>query len=476
MVVMTTHRMCSRYALSALAALTLCSAPLGAQATGLLGAQATGRIEGTITDSIHAAPPANANLLAVRIEPEPSVSSGVTTDARGHYRIDSLVAGRYMVDFASPLLDSLEITLPPREVSVVEGRATQVDFALPSGHTLRLAACPGLTLAKETGAVVGRLVDADTDRPLVEAKVVVAWRDISVDRKTLTPTIADRTGAVTSDSLGRYRLCGVPTGTPLVLQVQGAGRSGSAIRLQVPDSAGVVVRHLSMSVPSTRPITDSTSASADTVPPAPLTGTASVSGVVRGVGGLPLSDAQVRVVGARGTALSDASGRFELRNLPAGTQVLEVRRTGYLLAQQPIELRATRPATQDLRLQRIVSLDSIRVLAQRSRYPEFEQHRRVNGFGTFLLTDEVARRASFETSDMFRAMAGFMVSGYGLDAKVISSRDGRCSPNIVIDGTPYQEINLIHPTNIGAMEVYRPDQPGPVQYDTGCGVIVIWSK
>ena len=45
------------------------------QATGLLGAQATGRIEGTITDSVHAAPLANANVLAVRIEPEPSVSS-----------------------------------------------------------------------------------------------------------------------------------------------------------------------------------------------------------------------------------------------------------------------------------------------------------------------------------------------------------------------------------------------------------------
>src|SRR5258705_5948334 len=188
---MTTHRFCSRYALSALAALTLFSAPLGAQATGLVGAQATGRIEGTITDSIHAAHLATANVLAVRIEPEPSVSSGVTTDVRGQYRIDSLVAGRYMVDFASPLLDSLEITLPPREVSVVAERVTRVDFALPSGQTLRLAACPELILAKETGAVVGRLVDAGTDRPLAEAKVVVAWSDISVARKNLTPTIAD---------------------------------------------------------------------------------------------------------------------------------------------------------------------------------------------------------------------------------------------------------------------------------------------
>jgi hypothetical protein len=471
---MTLHHPSLSFALSALAALTLLSAPLGAQGTG--------RIEGTITDSIHAAPLANANVLAVRVEPEPSVSSGAATDARGRYRIDSLAAGRYMVEFASALLDSLEITLPPREVSVAEGKATRVDFALPSGRTLRLAACPGLALDSETGAVVGRLVDADTDQPLAGAKVVVAWQDISVERKTLTPTVVERTGAVTSDSVGRYRLCGVPTGSWLAIQVQADGRAGSPIRLQVPDSAGVAVRHLSISSSSARPVDDSASgAAADTVPLPPLTGTALVSGVVRGVGGLPLSGAQLRVVGARGTALSDERGRFELRDLPAGTQALEAKRIGYLLAQQPVELRAARQITQDLRLQRIVTLDSMRVLAQRSRYPEFEQHRRMNGFGTFLTTEEIARRASFETSDLFRMIPGFRVSGYGLDATVTSSRGvtsltGACSPNIVIDGMPDQEINLIHPSSIGAMEVYRAGQPAPVQYDRGCGVIVIWSR
>jgi len=471
---MTPHRTSFRATRSALALFTLLSAPLGAQATG--------RIEGTITDSIHGAPLVNANVLAVRIEPEPSVSSGASTDARGRYHIDSLAAGRYMVEFASPLLDSLEITLPPREASVVQGRVTRIDFALPSGQTLRLAACPGVALDQGTGAVVGRLSDADTDQPLAGAKIVVAWRDLTVDRKTMTPSIGERTGVVTSDSLGRYRLCGVPTGDWLVIQVQANGRSGSAIRLQVPDSAGVVVRHLSLSTSSTRPIADSTNvAGADTVPPPPLTGTAAVSGVIRGVGGLPLSGAQVRVVGARGTTLSDDRGRFELRDLPAGTQVLEVRRIGYLLAQQPVELRAGRPVLQDVRLQRIVTLDSLRVLAQRSRYPEFERRRRMNGFGTFFTADEVAQRASFETSDLFRMIPGFRVSGYGLDAQVTSSRGvmsitGACSPNIVIDGMPNQEINLIHPSNIGAMEIYRAGQPGPVQYDQGCGVIVIWSK
>ena len=464
----------------------LSSAVLGCVAT-VIGASSaaaqsprTGRLEGTITDSVHAAPLANANVLAVRIEPEPTLSSGAVTDVRGRYRIDSLAPGRYMVEFASPALDSLEITLPPREVTVLGGRATHADFALPSGSTLRMSACPGLTLPKETGAVVGRVLDADTERPLAGAKVVVAWRDLSIDPKTLKPTVVERTGAVATDSLGRYRLCGVPTGDWLVVQVQSDGRANSAIRLQVPDSAGVVLRHLSISASSARPITDSSSAlPADTAPPALLTGTASVSGVVRGVGGFSLSDAQVRVVGTRGTTLSDARGRFELRDLPAGTQVLEVRRIGYLLAQQPVELRAARSVTQDIRLQRIVTLDSIRVLAQRSRYREFEEHRKHNGFGRFFTAEQIEERHPFETSDLFRMTPGFRVAGYGIDAKIISTRGaifGSCEPQIVIDGMPDQDINLINPTSVGAMEVYAAGQPGPVQYERGCGVIVIWSK
>jgi hypothetical protein len=466
----------------------LSSAVLGCVATvaGATSASAqsprTGRLEGTITDGVHAAPLANANVLAVRIEPEPSLSSGVATDVRGRYRIDSLAPGRYMVDFASPLLDSLEIALPPRAVTVTEGRTSRLDFALPSGQTLRRAACPGLTLPKATGAVVGRVLDADTELPLAGAKVAVSWQDISVDLKSLQTSILERSGSVLTDSLGRYRLCGVPTDSWLVVQVQSDGRAGSGVRLLVPDSAGIVVRHLSVSPPAMRPIVDSVTAAAeDTAPPALLTGTARVTGVVRGVGGLPLPEAQVRVLGAPGTALSDARGRFELRDLPAGTQVLEVRRIGYLLAQQPVELRTSRAVSQDVRMQRIVTLDSMRVLARRSRYQEFEARRKSNGFGTFLAEEQIELRGAFETSDLFRMMPGFKVSGFGLDAKVQSSRGvtsmrGACSPNVVIDGLPNQEINLIHPSSIGAIEAYRDGQPAPVQYDRGCGVIVIWTK
>jgi hypothetical protein len=459
----------------ALLALSLCTRPLRAQST-------FGRIEGVVTDSAHARWPEGASVLAIRTEP-PEHSGGATVDNRGRYRIDSLPAGRYMVELASPFLDSLEITLPPREVTVEAGRASKLDFAFPSGRTLRAGACPGLTLKAGTGALIGRVVDADTDVPLKDAQVAVAWREMAIDRQSLTPQMTERSGAVATDSLGRYRLCGVPTDDWIVVQVQRGGRAGSDVRVMVPDSAGVGVRNLSLSAPASRPIfapADSASDSTVTLPP--LTGTASVSGVVRGVGGLPLGEAQVRVVGARGTAVSDARGRFSLGDLPSGTQVLEVRRIGYLLAQQPVELRSGRTVTQDVQLRRIVTLDSIRVLAQRSRYREFEYNRKANRFGKFFTADSIEQRHPLYTSDLFRVTPGFKVAGFALDAVVKSSRGassisrGECSPNIVIDGMPHQEINLISPSDVGALEIYRPDEPGPLQYNEGCGVIVIWSK
>lgn len=398
---------------------------------GAVAAQSgSGRLEGTVTDSVHARGLKGANVLAIRVESDQPHSAGATTDVRGRYRIDSLPAGRYMVEFTSPILDSLEIILPPREVTIEPGRAARADFGPPSGRTLPAAACPGVSLARGRGAVVGRVLDADTDAPLAGARVVVAWRELAVDRSTLQVTAADRTGDVDTDSLGRYRLCGVPSDEFVLLQVQQRGRAGSEIRLLVPDSAGVVVRHLSMSASGSRPIADST-VTADTAP-APLSGTAAVSGVIRGVGGLPLGDAQVRVLGARGVVVSDARGRYSLGDLPSGTQVLEVRRIGYLLAQQPVELRSGRSVVQDVRLQRIVTLDSIRVLAQRSRYREFEEHRKRNGFGTFLTGEDIESRRPFQSSDLFRMIPGFRVSGFGLDAKVQSSRgvtslSGPCS-------------------------------------------------
>ncbi|MEO6529233.1 MAG: carboxypeptidase regulatory-like domain-containing protein [Gemmatimonadaceae bacterium] len=453
----------------------LCAASRPAVAQGT----PTGTLEGVVMDSARVRPLGGAVVRAFGIEPRPDFSAATTTGGRGEFRIDSLPPGRYVAGFESPLLDSLEITLSPREVAITAGRTTRVDFAFPSGSKLREAACPGPALPKESGAVLGRVLDPDTELPLAGVVVAVAWQELAIDRATLRAESRERTGMDTTDARGWYRMCGVPTDTWLLLQLQHAGRAGAVIRILVNDTLGIARHNLSFSAQATQPrgVPDSTrTGDGETTP---LTGTALLSGVVRGLGDGPLGGADVGVRGARSSARSNATGRYELAGLPAGTQVLEVRHLGYLIAEEPVELRSGRTVARDVRLKRIVNLDSVLIVARRSRYGEFEQHRK-QGFGTFLGIDDIERRHASMTSDLIRMMPGLRVVGFGLEAQVISGRgaslSGPCKVNIVIDGISYQDINLVNPGDIGAIAVYRQGQPAPMMYDRGCGAIVIWTK
>jgi len=51
-----------------------------------------------------------------------------------------------------------------------------------------------------------------------------------------------------------------------------------------------------------------------------------------------------------------------------------------------------------------------------------------------------------------------------------------CQVKIFIDGVPNQKINWIDPYSIGAMEIYPGTATGPVQYQSPCGTILIWTK
>ncbi len=453
-------------------------------AARFLGAQgsASARLEGTVTDSVRGGPLAGAWIFLTRRDTEPPALLRAVSDDKGRYRFENLSPGAYSVGFGSESLDSLDLVLPEKRLALAAGQRATMDFATPSGATLRAAACPGLPLAKGQGAVVGYVVNADDDRPMANASVVVSWQDVLVDRTTLRPTSQERSGVVAADSTGRYRVCGVPTENFLLIQVQRDGQAGLAVRLSIPDDVGFVVQTLSLSRSGSRSIASLDSARSDTAPGALLRGSAELSGVVRAPNGQPLGEAQVRVLEAAGMATTDPLGRFSLRDLPGGTQVLEVKRIGYLVGQLPVQLRNGTPTTQDIQLVRIVNLDSVRVVAERSRYGEFEENKRsFAGHGRFLTQTDIDRRRFLEMSELIHAMGGFRVEGSGLKAKVFSTRGSvslsnpNCEASIVIDGMTNQVINLVSPSDVGAIELYR-GVTAPGRYSAPCGTIMIWTK
>jgi hypothetical protein len=124
-------------------------------------------------------------------------------------------------------------------------------------------------------------------------------------------------------------------------------------------------------------------------------------------------------------------------------------------------------------------------VARRPRYREFETRAKAASFGHFLRAEDIERRRPLLTSDLLRQMPGFRVvrgTTSDLDTKVVSSRGETslhpkpCFAKIIIDGAAYQEINWIDPYSIGAMEIYPGVKTGPVQYQSECGTIIIWTK
>ena len=469
--------------------------PLAAPLVSPLAAQATamGRIEGTIKEAARPRGVKGATVTLARLDPEPVVSFGVKPDERGHYQLDSVPVGRYMIQLSHATLDSLELSLPASEVFIAAGRTAEVPFSLPSSLALRDAVCRGLTLRKETGAIFGHVVDADTEKPLANADVAISWKEISFDRKTLRSTAEQHDNWVRTGPRGEYRICNVPVGSWLLIQLQYAGRAGNAVRVSVSGDEAVVVRDLSLSVADAPTLAtldsvgatvrgmDLESAPGDSVPELLLTGTASVSGVVRGEGGRPLDDVEIRVVNARPAARTGRDGRFTLNNLPSGTQLLAVRRIGYLIGDVAVELRPDRTVRHDVQLRRVVSLDSMRVVARRSRFADFEWRRKNNPSGRFLTANELAKRHATELAPIIQQVGGFTIVGFGPNAQAFSTaaRMGRpnCKEaNVVIDNIDRAAVNMVPPHDIAAVEIYAEAAGAPGQYRAECGLILIWTK
>ena len=456
-------------------ALTLCIArPAGAQAN-------RGGLDGTVTDSIHARPLAGARVVAVGTGSGPETRIEATTDAAGRYRIDSLPVGRYIVGFESALLDSLEVALSPRAVTVAPGQVATLDLALPSAAKLRSAVCIGTALPAETGVILGHVVSAETESPLAGVEVAMAWRDLGVERKKRVRAIArEGSASVVTDKDGWYSVCGVPTGTWVSMQVQRDKRSGPVLRARIDDTLGIAVRHLSLATGSSR----ASDATTDNPAGVALTGTATLSGVVRGPEGAPVASAEVRLRGARADARTDPLGAFTLNRLPAGTQELEVRRVGYALEVVPVELRSGATATVNVQLRRIVNLDSVVIVASRPKYPDFYAHKS-GGWGRFIGPEEIAKERVSRTSDIIQKIPGFLIEERGYRSTVLAAGGGvgPCRATIVVDGMRVLEnppsVNDVHPLDVAAIEAYRASEAfmAPPEYHIGgCGGIVIWTK
>ncbi|MEO6528499.1 MAG: carboxypeptidase regulatory-like domain-containing protein [Gemmatimonadaceae bacterium] len=443
--------------------------PLGAQG------DSTGRLEGSITDSVRAMPLGGATVSISMLGAVQESTLVATTTEDGRFSFENLRAGDYAVSFSSAFLDSIEFGGAATRLAVRSGEVARVHLAAPSGATLRSMACPGMTLSRGTGALLGLVMNADTDRPILGAQVAAMWTELSFDGGLRSVSTAERSGGVRTDSLGQYRLCGVPTDSWLLVQVQDGDRLGAALQLLVPEASGVLMQHLSVSESGTRTLAALLAAQQHSAALAPLSGSAGIAGIILSSRGGPVANALVRVVSTAPVARTNEVGQFTLTGLPAGTQELEIRELGSQVQRRPVDLRAGRTARATIQLKNVFVLEPVRTVSARAKYDRFETNRRTSLTGLFLNQEDIERRHVLQVSDLFGSMVSFVIVGQGPSARVVNLR-GRCSPNVVIEYRENQDINSVPPSLVAAIEVYPTTNGAPAEFTNLCGVVRIWLK
>jgi hypothetical protein len=448
-------------------------------------------LTGVVFDSLHATPLADAT---VSIEGTTRIS---TTTRLGIFLIDSIPPGTHRLRVDHPVLDSIGVAMVTAPFDMADGQSNTLQLAIPSAKTLIEVSCPAARRNLGPGAVIGRLLDADTDEPVAGARVSVAWLEMSINaglRKI--PRLRD----ALSSADGMFRICGLPAGYEGTLQAAFKGVTTSEVRVK-DEGALLVVQGLKIGNPNTVVAAATDSAAqrrqkeASTGPQfsaATLqTGNAVVTGRVVNAGGQPVVGARIDVLGTPGATLSKENGEFQIAGLPSGTQSLVVRQIGFAPEERAVELSTRAPAEITVTMARPATmLNTVVVKADRDVGLErigFTQRKKMGG-GYHIDGDQIAKRAPNMLTDLFRTVPGLRVvpSGNGIDYTVESARQvtGNCV-RYYIDGAPFEAVfpgdidRMMPPNEIAAVEVYNGISV-PAQFQaagqSSCAAIVIWSK
>ncbi len=473
-------------------------------------------VRGVVRDSIARAPLAGAWVQLVSHEAAAAPSRTVIADSLGQFAFDDVAIGRYALGFFHPLLDSLGVEAPVREIQISRQRTLRADLAIPSADRMRAAIC-GVPRQKGAsgGAVVIGTVRGAADRAPVEgATVTVEWLELTFERGLVSsrrPRVTVTTGAN-----GWFALCDVPSAGSMLLGARSGADSSDVFETDMP-AVGFMRQDVYLGRSRTVLPADSLSR-ADTMAHAPRRlrlGEGRLNGTVTAAdGGRPLAGALVRIVDGP-VARVNERGEWTLANSPTGTRLLEVRAVGYYAVRRPVDVIAhAGPVRVTLSTFRAM-LDTVKVTAFRvaDRHQSGFTDRRRSSAGRYITEQEIERRAPLTVSDLLRSVPGLRL-GYAADTvfneanittdlvidstatlnagalsleRLILMRRGAgewCSPDFFIDGQQFRALSadnldsFLQPRNIAAVEVYT-EATVPIQFSgwrTACGSIVIWTK
>ena len=448
-----------------LLASVLFAAPLGAQAT----------LVGTVTDSIGHHPVAEA---LVQLAGSSSFVRSVHTDSLGSYRIADVPPGTYLIGFFHATLDSLGIDVSPKQVTIAGAGEQRIDLAIPPAQRIAAQLCGGTKDRDSTGLLIGHLRDAETRQPR-KGSVTVLWMELTIGQGGVHRSRQQI--PIKTDDIGWFAMCGLPSDALLQASAQAGDEESGFVELQLP-AGGLLLRDFLVSrADSLVPVYDDSSAVKGVLPlPMLRRGAARVSGVVHNDKGKPVANAQVSVPGTGVDGRTEETGTFQLSGLPSGTQTVEVRAIGFEPKRVAVDLTRERLTTLDVLLDRPVqTLDAVKIYGKgNSAMAEF-QRRLKAGWGHILTPADIARRGAFQTSDLFRTMAGVRVApGRGFGSTILVRG---CKPTVYLNGMRMDDDAasdidmLVTPNELTAVEVYTAANRPAEFWGNNCGSVVLWA-
>ena len=185
-------------------------------------------ISGTVFDSL-----ANRGLAGASVQitdaRNGTWSRLATADESGRFRFAEVPVGTYLLGFFHPKLDSLTISSQTLRVDVRTEQPIQTRLAIPSARTIARSVCGEKSVSDSAGLLLGYLRNAQTSMPLAGGSLNIRWSELIIEKNSirrLTPTVD-----VATASTGSFAVCGLPTGTPLLVQGTSATpRCGSMAR------------------------------------------------------------------------------------------------------------------------------------------------------------------------------------------------------------------------------------------------------
>lgn len=438
----------------------------------------SGRLRGLVIDSLSGRMLPGA-LVQIVGDGGSTFVATATADAFGEYVVPKVPAGRYMLGFQHPLLDSLGIEAPARAALVRDTEEVRVDLAVPSPARLRRTICGAVSGA----LIMGFVRDVQRNRAVDSASVAGEWLEYALGRTGVTATRPRRVS--TSFASGFYALCSMPSPGTVVLRASKNADSTGAIEVNV-SATGFVRQDLVIG-----------------------SGTAAAKGRIAGAvttrDGAPVVGAQVALIDGP-NARTNERGEWAITGAPTGTRLLEVRAVGFYPDKRLLTVSEATPRV-DSRLETLKAvLDTMKVVANLGPniVAEFSQRRRTLP-GRFLGPEDIARRGATQVSELFKSVPGTYlevllptdtvsqfnggaVQNVGSDNQLrITMRGGfseKCLPTVWVNGLQLMEPTaadldgVMQPGDLIGVEVYGPTQV-PAQFRVvanGCGAIVFWRR